>query len=439
MKRTRTRTRMALVIATALAAGVAPAVLGGATALAETPPAAAAATASTTGAVVQEGGPLVVPSGEEVVTTRVTVTLPADASGPVKARLLLPITYEFAGDAWDFQSDIKATCSVNGGAYQPCPWLQPLEGVNQGPYVATMPVTEAATTLTYDIRIESGIGARRHGDVNGTMEVGAGGAPDLASGPVVFQFARNTPAANLRTTVLARDKAGVLWQYESTGLHEKPLNARERIGGGWNIYTSITPLGERTAAGEGSIVARDRDGVLWHYQGSGNPDAPFKPRVRVGGGWNTYTAISPRGWEGLMARDRDGVLWRYRPSYASPSAPFQQRERIGGGWNAYSAIVGRTLGDGVVTRDTAGVLWSHDPSWQGAGFLPRVRLGGGWNAYDRIAYARNLAGSRYGDYLARDKEGRLWFYEGLTRSGNLVPSPTRRQIGWGWDIYDAVL
>ncbi|WP_405856476.1 hypothetical protein OG361_23365 [Streptomyces sp. NBC_00090] len=432
--------RAALAIATVLAVGVTPAVLGG-TATAAVPPAAGATSTSTTGTVVQEGGPLVVPSGEEVVTTRVTVTLPADASGPVKARLLLPITYEFAGDAWDFQDDIKATCSVNGGAYQPCPWLQPVEGVNQGPYVATMPVTEAATTLTYDIRIESGIGARRHGDVNGTLEVGAGGAPDLASGPVVFQFARNTPAANLRTTVLARDKAGVLWQYESTGLHEKPLKARERIGGGWNIYTSIAPLGERTAAGEGSLVARDKDGVLWHYQGSGNPDAPFKPRVRVGGGWNTYTAITTRGG-GLMARDREGVVWYYPQTWdGSPSVPLQPPRLVTDGWNVYSAIVGQgqSPGYGVVTRDTAGVLWSHTPSWQVSGFLPRVRLGGGWNAYDRITYARNLAGSRYGDYLARDKEGRLWFYEGLTRNGNLVPSPTRRQIGWGWGIYDAIL
>ncbi|MEU2115132.1 hypothetical protein ABZ567_05660 [Streptomyces sp. NPDC016459] len=433
-------TRAALAIATVLAVGVAPAVLGG-TATAAVPLTAGAATASTTGTVVQEGGPLVVPSGEEVVTTRVTVTLPADASGPVKARLLLPITYEFAGDAWNFQDDIKATCSVNGGAYQPCPWLQPVEGVNQGPYVATMPVTEAATTLTYDIRIESGIGARRHGDVNGTLEVGAGGAPDLASGPVVFQFARNTPAANLRTTVLARDKAGVLWQYESTGLHEKPLKARERIGGGWNIYTSITPLGARTAAGEGSIVARDRDGVLWHYQGSGNPDAPFKPRVRVGGGWNTYTAIATRGG-GLMARDREGLVWYYPQTWdGSPSAPLQPPRLATDGWNVYSAIVGQgqSPGYGVVARDMAGVLWSHETSRNGSGLPPRERLGGGWNAYDRIAYARNLAGSRYGDYLARDKEGRLWFYEGLTRSGNLVPSPTRRQIGWGWDIYDAIL
>ncbi|MFD7960375.1 hypothetical protein ACFV5J_06125 [Streptomyces zaomyceticus] len=434
--------RVAVAIVVALAAGVAPAAPAGATAGAATPPPTAGATAgetTETGTVVQEGGPLVVPSGEEVVTTRVTVTLPEGASGPVKARLLLPLTWEFAGDAWDFHEDVKATCSVDGGAFQPCDWLQPAEGANHGPYVATLPAVEAATTHTYDIRIESGIGARRYGDVHGTLEVGAGGAPDLASGPVVFRFARNTPAAPLRTTVLARDKAGVLWQYESTGLHEKPLKSRARIGGGWNAYTSITSVGERTAAGEGDLVARDKAGVLWFYEGSGNPAAPFKPRVRVGGGWNAYTAISSRGWNGLMARDKAGVLWYYPPSSGSPLAPFRPREAVDGNWNAYSTLVGRTLGGGIVARDTAGVLWSHREAWQNVGFMSRTRLGGGWNAYDRITYARNLAGSKRGDYLARDKAGHLWFYEGLQRDGNLVPSPTRREIGWGWGIYDMIL
>ncbi|WP_225803276.1 hypothetical protein [Streptomyces sp. NK15101] len=73
---------MALAIATALAVGVAPAALGGATAVAA--PAAVAGATAETGTVVQEGGPLVVPSGEEgAVTTRVTVTLPAGHAGPV--------------------------------------------------------------------------------------------------------------------------------------------------------------------------------------------------------------------------------------------------------------------------------------------------------------------------------------------------------------------
>ncbi|MEE1814950.1 hypothetical protein PUR59_07985 [Streptomyces sp. SP18ES09] len=82
------------------------------------------------------------------------------------------------------------------------------------------------------------------------------------------------PEPRLRTTILARDKAGVLWQYETSGRADQPLKARERIGGGWNVYTSLTSLGSRTAAGEGDLVARDRSGVLWYYEGSGTPTPP---------------------------------------------------------------------------------------------------------------------------------------------------------------------
>ncbi|MFE2555100.1 hypothetical protein ACFXGT_03555 [Streptomyces sp. NPDC059352] len=429
---------MALAIATALAAGVAPAALGGAAAVAAPSPVVATAE---TGTVVQEGGPLVVPSGEEVVTTRVTVTLPEGASGTVKARLILPITWDLVNsDDYPLGWDIMSSCSVNGGPFQPCPW-DGWRDTGQQPYVATMPATEAAPTITYDIRIESTRNARRWKDVNGTLEVGAGGAPDLASGPVTFQFARNTPSAGLRTTVLARDNAGVLWQYESTGLPDKPLKARERIGGGWNVYTSITGLGERTAAGEGDLVARDKAGVLWFYEGSGNPDAPFKPRVRVGGGWNAYTALTTRG-DGLLARDRDGVLWYYRRTQSGgPSAPFGYRQEMAdGGWNAYSLILGQGLVRSVVARDKAGVLWSFDDTGSNwLDFYPRWRVGGGWNTYDRVAVARDLSGTVLGDYLARDKEGDLWLYEGVGRGGGAVPTPGRRQIGWGWGIYDTIL
>ncbi|MET9721918.1 hypothetical protein [Streptomyces zaomyceticus] len=432
--------RVAVAIVVALAAGVAPAAPAGATAVAATPPPTAGATAGeTTGTatVVQEGGPLVVPSGEEVVTTRVTVTLPEGASGPVKARLLLPFTWDFVnGDTYPLSWDIRPSCSVDGGPFQPCLLEDPVAGLNRGPHVATMPVTEAAPTITYDIRIESSRDARRWKDVTGTLEVGAGGAPDLASGPVGFRFAHNTPAPGLRTTMLGRDKAGVLWQYEGTGLPDKPLKARERVGGGWNAYTLITPLGRRTAAGEGDLVARDKAGVLWFYEGSGNPDAPFKPRVRVGGGWNVYTAIGNLGTR-LIARDKAGVLWEYSQKRLGPPAPYEERRRIGGGWNVYNAIVGQGYHYSALARDTSGVLWSYTSAHPD--FAPRTRVGGGWNAYDRIVFADNLVGSRVGDFLGRDKNGDLWLYEGISRDGNDVPPPSRRQIGHGWGIYDTIL
>ncbi|WP_411107992.1 hypothetical protein [Streptomyces sp. c-19] len=429
-------TRAALTIATVLAVGVAPAVLGG-TATAAVPLSAGAATASTTGTVVQEGGPLVVPSGEEgAVTTRITVTLPAGHTGPVKARLLLPTpTWELPDFDTPAYEPVTPTCSVNGGAFWSCPWDSPGNEVR-------FAAVEAATTVTYDVRVDADSRAAVMGNLTATFEVTDGAGTVIGSGPVTFQFVKGTPENYRRTTVLARDKAGVLWQYPSSGRDDKPLRARQRIGGGWNIYTSITSLTYRTAAGEGDLVARDMAGVLWYYQGSGDPAAPFKPRVRVGGGWNTYTAITGRNG-GLVARDRDGVLWDYWPTHAENSSEiFAPRRRVGGGWNQYTALAGQGSGYNAVARDVSGVLWSYGNALEnGTGpYSPRGRVGGGWNAYNTIAWAQDLNGTGHADdLLARDKTGHLWLYETVDTNTGRVPLPTRKEIGWGWDIYDAIL
>jgi hypothetical protein len=40
-----------------------------------------------------------------------------------------------------------------------------------------------------------------------------------------------------------------------------------------------------------NLLARDSGGVLWQYTGAGNATAPFKPRVRIGAGWQIYNAL----------------------------------------------------------------------------------------------------------------------------------------------------
>ncbi|MFF3602851.1 tachylectin-related carbohydrate-binding protein [Streptomyces sp. NPDC002463] len=431
---------MALVIATALAVGVAPALLGGATAVAA--PAPVTASTASTGTVTQQGGPLVVPSGEEgPVTTRVTVQLSHYSGGTIKARLLLPTKPYEAGNENPAYRWVTATCAVNGGAFKACGW-------DNWDNVATLPevsTNAGQTTLTYDIRVDATSIAAYLGDVPAYLEVSDETGTVTDRGPVAFRFVKGTPEAQYRTTVLARDKAGVLWQYESSGRADKPLKARERIGGGWNVYTSITSLLPRSAAGQGALVARDRDGVLWYYEGSGNPDQLFKPRVRIGGGWNQYTALAGRDG-GLVARDKDGRLWVYMRSGSNdPTRMFMTRGLVGTGWNTYNLIASR--GDyEAVARDASGVLWSYTYRSGGGGYYevyaPRTRVGGGWNVYDSVVSTGDLDGSildsgTSDDFLARDKDGGLWFYAG--REAAAGPGSTRRQIGHGWGIYDVIL
>ncbi|MFJ3581761.1 hypothetical protein ACIPPS_05935 [Streptomyces sp. NPDC090127] len=442
----RRSTRMALVATTALSvvatvgatAATAAPVPPGATAstaatAAPVPPGTTASTAAT-GTVVQEGGPLVVPSGEESpVTARVKVALSHYTGGRMKARLLLPTQPHEAGNELPPYAFVDSTCAVNGGAFQPCSWDSPH-------HVAPLPEVDAragySTTLTYDIRVDASTYAASLGTVTATLEVVDGTGRVTDRGPVSFQFVKGTPEAHLRTTVLARDTSGVLWQYESSGRPDKPLKARTRIGGGWNAYTAIVPVTFRNAAGRGDLMARDKDGVLWYYEGSGNTAAPFKPRARVGGGWNQYTALTGYG-TGLLARDRAGTLWRYSFTGADdPAYALEGRTNMGGGWNIYTAIAGQAQGYNPVARDKDGVLWAYDTRFPG--FSPRTRVGGGWNIYNSLAWTGTLTGSG-GNLLARDTSGKLWAYDTVYRGSGIVPASTRKQIGYGWGIYNTIL
>lgn len=110
-----------------------------------------------------------------------------------------------------------------------------------------------------------------------------------------------------------------------------PFAPRARVGGGWNAYTALTARGD-------TVLARDTSGVLWEYRKSYSPDpaVPLEPRRRVGGGWNVYTALAGTGDLGfhsspdLLARDRDGDLWMYQ----GPT-----RTAAGWGWNIYDTLL----------------------------------------------------------------------------------------------------
>ncbi|WP_189801698.1 tachylectin-related carbohydrate-binding protein [Streptomyces tanashiensis] len=433
--------RAGLVLATALVAGIAPVALGGAAAAAAPAVNRAEATVEP-GAVVQVGGRTKVWAGEEGAgTVRLRATLPAGVTGPVTATLgfAKPFsTWPGAGTTPDrVAARMDTTASVDGAAPVPLSWYMNEDYTNE-PMAVDLPAVEAEATLDYAVTFDLSSRDSWFGSFDLSVTLKDAQGKVVSKGTAGVDTVLGTPEAGLRGAVHARDKDGVLWRYEATGSADGKLTPRKRVGGGWGQYTAIVPLGPATAAGRGDLVARDKDGVLWYYQGSGDPAAPFKPRVRVGGGWNVYTAIASNGYgRGLVARDKDGVLWNYVPGVESR---FWPRVRVGGGWNTYTTISG--YADGLVARDKAGVLWKYNdrrvaPS-ASKPFDARAKVGGGWNVYNTLAGTEDLGRWNGLDLLARTTDGEVYAYRGKPSGFGHVPT-TRTKVGWNWDIYNAVI
>ncbi|MFI8916681.1 FG-GAP repeat domain-containing protein [Streptomyces sp. NPDC053513] len=191
-----------------------------------------------------------------------------------------------------------------------------------------------------------------------------------------------------------------------------PTNA----GAGWAAYDRVLTPGNIGGARYSDLVTRDKTGVLWIHPGTGDAASPFAQRVRVGGGWNTYTDITGNGdldGDGrpdLVATDKAGDLWFYKGT-GNTSAPFAPRRKTGHGWNIYNKLVatgnigGGTTGD-LVARDTSGVLWLYLGKGDGT-FAARTRIGGGWNAYNEIVAVGDIDRDGRPDLLANGRTGHL--------------------------------
>ncbi|MEU9097777.1 VCBS repeat-containing protein [Streptomyces sp. NPDC048361] len=138
--------------------------------------------------------------------------------------------------------------------------------------------------------------------------------------------------------IIARDSAGVLWLY--LGYGDGTVTSRIKVGAGWDAYTQIAGKGDLDGDGKADIVARDTAGVLWFYKGTGNATAPFASRTKIGAGWNMFNTLVSTGdvdLDGktdLIARDTNGVLWLYKGT-GNAASPFQPRVQIGTSYNIY--------------------------------------------------------------------------------------------------------
>ncbi|MFE6071956.1 FG-GAP repeat domain-containing protein [Streptomyces sp. NPDC056525] len=247
--------------------------------------------------------------------------------------------------------------------------------------------------------------------------------------------------------LIARDKGGYLHQLstrwdDATG---RLVSLRSGFSGmsGWNVYDRIESVGDVAGANSADLVARDRTGVLWLHRGR-PADSPyisgFEPRVRIGGGWNTYAQLTGGsdltgdGRADLVGLDKAGDLYLHKAT-GSPDVPFAARKKIGYGWGIYNQITatgnigGAATGD-LVARDKDGVLWTYLGKGDGT-FAARTRIGGGWNAYADIVGIGDGNKDGRPDVYARTPAGTAFFHPG---TGNYkVPFAPRSstQVGTG--------
>ncbi|MFF9430411.1 FG-GAP-like repeat-containing protein [Streptomyces sp. NPDC014746] len=268
---------------------------------------------------------------------------------------------------------------------------------------------------------------------NGTYEWQLTARPDEGIGPDAVSTGRFTvtrPAAphdfndDGTADLLVRGIDGVLWRFGTRPAAPGGSLADtggSSVGGGWGAYDRLETVGNVAGSTAPDVIARDKTGVLWLYQGTGDRNKPLAARTRIGSGWQTYTELAGGGdltGDGradLVATDKTGALWLYKGT-GSATAPFAARKQIGHGWGVYNQLVatgnlaGGPAGD-LVARDKDGVLWLYLGKGDGT-FTARTRVGGGWGKFTGLTAVGDANGDGRADLVASNDAGAHTFYAG---------------------------
>ena len=226
--------------------------------------------------------------------------------------------------------------------------------------------------------------------------------------------------------LLARQPDGSLWFYpgNGAGAYGNP----KKIGDyGWNAFNAFAGVGDFNGDGKNDLVARKPDGTLWLYPGTGRVDTgAYGPAIKIGlGGWEVFDTITgvgdlnADGRNDLLARKPDGSLWLYKGTgkVDAANSGYLGAVRVGDyGWEAFDQLIGAGdfNADGkndLLARRPDGSLWLYPGDGSGKPGAT-IRVGTGWNVYDRILNGWNLNGDGHPDLVARRPDGSLWAYSG---------------------------
>ncbi|MEU1129071.1 VCBS repeat-containing protein [Streptomyces sp. NPDC005900] len=173
-----------------------------------------------------------------------------------------------------------------------------------------------------------------------------------------------------------------------------PDSAYKRLARDWSRYDTLFASGDQTGDGRPDLLARDKatgDVYLYAADGSG----AFAPRVRIRAAWTGYPRVIGAGdlnGDGLgdvLALDKSGELWRYD---GLRTGRLKDRVQVSKDWGAsYKDVIGAgdVNGDGrqdLLARDTSHRLWLNAGKGDGS-FAGRVAFGAAeyWKTWASLA------------------------------------------------------
>ncbi|WP_232839113.1 FG-GAP repeat domain-containing protein [Streptomyces triticisoli] len=192
--------------------------------------------------------------------------------------------------------------------------------------------------------------------------------------------------------MLVRMPNGELRKYKGRcGTSYKPGNSHTSLGKGWNAYDVLTAPGDLTGDGRTDLLARKaKTGDIYLFATKSNGTLAAGKKIRSA--WKGYKRIIGAGdlnGDGIgdvLALDKKGTLYRYN---GNGKGLLKSRVKVFTKWGAtYNAIVGvgDITGDGkndLVARDTKGNLYRNNGNGKGS-FSGRTKIATGWKGYKGI-------------------------------------------------------